>query len=42
VMYQGCSRFSAILKRSSFEIDTAHFLVGVGVTIKVYSATHRK
>jgi hypothetical protein len=39
-MNHGSSRFSAILKRSSFEIDTADFLVRVG--IKTYPATHRE
>jgi hypothetical protein len=40
LMYQGSSRFSAILKRASCEIDTEYFLVGV--TIKVYPTTHRE
>ncbi|RPJ73613.1 MAG: hypothetical protein EHM20_11955 [Alphaproteobacteria bacterium] len=38
-MYHGCSRFNAILKRSSCEIDSI-FLVEVG--IKAYSAIYRK
>jgi len=40
LMYQGSSRFSAILKRASCEIDTEYFLVRVA--IKVYPATHRE
>jgi hypothetical protein len=39
-MNHGSSRFSAILKRASCEIDMADFLVGVG--IKAYLVTHRK
>jgi hypothetical protein len=39
-MYQECSRFNDILKRSSCEIDTAYFLARVSK--KVYYATQHK